>query len=323
MNNLIADCHRHLGGSISPEFVWEIVQEQNMKWVGESFEEINQAMRCMPHEPKEFHRFLRKFDILNNIIWTEDLIDRSIKQVSEDLIKEDVDRCWMHFTINKYMSHLKWQRKDAIKFISERFDEHSGGRVSLILCLKYESTRSSQIQVAKLLEHPEVYETTHGIDLVGDEGFYEASFYGPVLKPWRDAKKAIFAHVGESRSAKNIGTAIEHLGVREVCHGVKLYQQPGLVSLARDNDVCFHMALSSNDLTGVTTPDHHPIIAFLNDNIPVTIGTDDPIQCNTTMKKEFDILEGKLLLSEVDTDTIEKYKSRVIATAEDRFNRYC
>lgn len=291
-----------------------------MYWLGESYDDVEKSMRCMPGEQREFHRFLNKFEPLNALQWDEDLIDRSIAYACKQLIDEDVDYCWMHFTINKYLRDLDWHRKDAIKFVCDAFNRHAPGRIGPILCLKYESTRASQRRIARLIEHPEVYESVQGIDLVGDEGFYDASFYASILRSWKDQGKVLFAHVGESRSAKNIGTAIEYLGVTEICHGVKLFEQPGLLSLARDYDVCFHMALTSNELTGVTNSDHHPIVAFLELDIPVTIGTDDPVQCSTTMCREYEVLEDKL--KSVDSDKIERYLVRVQKEAVGRVNRY-
>lgn len=315
----LVDCHRHLGGSISPEFVWSLVSNRGMKWLGESLSDIEREMRCMPDEPKEFYHFLKKFEILNQITWDEELIDLSIQHACQDLIHEGVDYCWMHFTINKYMQNLKWHRTEAIKFVCDAFERHAPGRIGGVLCLKYESTRASQRQIAALLDNSDVVGCASGIDLVGDEGCYDASFYGPALKPWVDANKAVFAHVGESRSAKNIGTAIEYVGVREVCHGIRLFDQPGLVDMARDNDVCFHMALTSNELTGVTKPDHHPIIAFLAADLPVTIGTDDPTQCNTTMANEYDVLRRHLVDAGMCPDT---YIDAVKQNAVDRVARY-
>lgn len=301
----IVDCHRHLGGSISVDFVWDVVEKGGDFWMGETRDDLARTMQCMPDEPREFKRFLDKFEPLNHIEWTEELIDKSIEQACADLTAEGVDFCWMHFSINKYLTHLKWHRKDAIKFVCDAFERHAPGVVGPILCLKYESTRASQRQIARLIDEPVVQEMVHGIDLVGDEGYYDASFYGPILRPWKDAGKILFAHVGESRSAKNIGTAIEYIGVTEICHGIKLFEQPGLLGLAKDHDVCFHMALTSNELTGVTTEDHHPIVAFIDEGLQVTIGTDDPVQCNTTMNKEYDKLRYHLW--NYEEDEVERY----------------
>ncbi len=295
-----------------------------MHWLGDSFDEIRDFMQFIDGEEPNFHRFLQKFEILNSIEWTEELIDLSIKQVCDDMIAEGVHYCWMHFTINKYVEKIKWHRKDAIKFVCDSFNRHGGGRIGPILCLKYESTRASQRQIASLIEDPDIADIVHGVDLVGDEAFYDASFYRSALQPWKTANKIIFAHVGESCSAKNIGTAIEHVGVTDICHGIKLYEHPGLKQLAIERDVCFHMALTSNIMTGVIKDNgHHPIVAFLADGLNVTIGTDDPTQCNTTISREYMVLEKYLYNAYPDAyDLVSEYVVTVKDTAIGRVNKY-
>jgi hypothetical protein len=78
---LIAIGTSDFGGSISAKFVWSLVQEHDMHWLGETFDDIEREMRMMPGEPYEFYRFLQKFKILNRITWSEELIDLSVKQV--------------------------------------------------------------------------------------------------------------------------------------------------------------------------------------------------------------------------------------------------
>jgi adenosine deaminase len=317
------DLHRHFGGCISAEFVWEAIEKNDWHWISDSYREVKQRMSFAPDEEPNFHRFLNKFDILNSIVWTEDLIDESIKQVCLDLLCDRIDYTWMHFSINKYMRDLKWHRKDAIEFVCDAFKRHSVNcEIGPILCLKYESSRSNQRQIAKLLNEPEVYDNVHGVDLVGDESYYDPGFYRPIFREWGKANKILMAHVGESRSSKNIATAIENLGVREICHGFKVYEHPGLVQLAKDNDVCFHMALTSNYLTGVARKGFHPICTMITDGLPVTVGTDDPVQCSNNLDIEYDALLHEFNQHGYEIEESGPYMRQVRATAVDRVNRY-
>lgn len=328
MNNLrLVDCHRHLGGSFSYQFVWQTIQQLGLYYLAESLDDVVQAMTFAPQEPRGFHRFLDKFAILDKIEWTEELIDESIRAACGDLIDDGIDYTWMRFSINKYMTYLDWHRKDAILFVRDAFDRYAPGRVGLVLSVKYESQRANQRQVAALIQDPDVADALVGIDLVGAEEYFDPTFYRPLFCDWALANKRLFAHVGESQPASNIMAAMVELGVRDICHGIRAVSYPdGSVKLDGDviayalrHDVCFHLALSSNLLTGVLErEDLHPISALLVAGVKVTIGTDDPIQCSTSLRKEYDLLRGYLEMDGMSPKTIESYVRLVQTTAVER-----
>ena len=76
------DTHRHLGGCITSEFVWDIVQDFNLKHLGESFDDINRQMTFAPSEQYNFHRFLDKFKILDDRLSIENSTRRLLERLS-------------------------------------------------------------------------------------------------------------------------------------------------------------------------------------------------------------------------------------------------
>lgn len=280
------DTHRHLGGSIPPAYIWDIIHSRNYSYLAESLDDVIKAMTFSKGEPTHFHRFLDKFKILDEIEWDEGLIDGSISAVCGALNDENIDYCWMDFSINKYMD-LPWHKSDAIKFIYDSFNQHRPNGVGLILSLKYESMRASQRQYAKLIDDPDIADILMGIDLVGDEEYFDPYFYQPIFKEWKTAGKLLRAHVGESQSARNIRDAVTILGVTNIAHGIKVFEDPYLVDMIIDEDICFDTAITSNYLTGVWVDNnHHPVVDMINNGISATVGSDDPIQCSTTLDRE-------------------------------------
>lgn len=239
-------------------------------------------------EPCEFHRFLDKFRILDKIKWDEELIEGSIDAICLELDKEKLDYCWLDFSINKYMEHMNWHKKEAIQFIHEAFERYRPGQVGLVLSLKYESMQASQRQYAKLIEDPDIVDMMFGLDLVGDEAYFDYEFYKPIFQDWNTAGKMTRAHVAESQRAANGWDAIVHLGVSNIAHGLKMMDHPEMIALARERGTTFDLGISSNYLTGVwTATDEHPLNAMLHHNLRTTLGTDDPVQCSSTLDGEF------------------------------------
>lgn len=305
---MLIDTHRHFGGSIPVACVWEIIEAKNLHWLAESVEDVESQMTFADDEPRNFHRFLDKFRILDEIAWDEDLIDLSIKAACDEFAAEELDYCWLDFSINKYM-RIGWHKKDAIQFIYDRFEAHRPGRVGLILSLKYESMQASQRQYASLIDDPEIVDLLFGLDLVGDENHYQKKFYKPILQEWAKAGKMTRAHVGEYGSAKNVKGAIKS-GVTNIAHGLKILHKPEVVALAKAKGTCFDVAPTSNDLTGVvSSTEFHPMTTMLFSGLRLTVGSDDPVQCGTTLKKEFEVAKQ----FGVTDEQIEEMKQEAVA----------
>jgi len=299
-----------------------VIREGGLWHLAESKEDVVRAMTFPPHEPAGFHRFLDKFKILDDIIWTEDLIDRSIKAVCDDLKSEGIDYTWIRFSINKYMTHLDWHKKDAILFVVDAFDKYAPGIIGPVLSLKYESQRASQRRLASIIDDPDIANALDGLDLVGDEGHFDAEFYAPIFDQWKKAGKRLFAHVGESQPKENI-VAVIKAGVFDICHGIKIVESGAidadLVKMSLDNDVCYHLAISSNILTGVLESiDAHPVIDMLKAGLNLTIGTDDPVPCSTTLMREYELLYNYLKSDGVFGDRVEDVIEHVKKMAVNR-----
>lgn len=280
------DTHRHLGGCIPPRWVWQQIQEHGWGYLGNSFDEVNDAMTFTSEEEPDFQRFLSKFTILDNIEWTEALIDSSIKAVCEDFQSDNLDFVWLDFSINKYLNHLKWHKKELIEFVYDCFGRYYPQKVGLILSLKYESLKSSQRQYAEIIHDDEICDMLFGIDLVGDESFFDTKFYKPLLMPWKEKGKMVRAHVSESQPAKNAFDAITKLPVTNIAHGIRLMDDQDLLQRVINNDITYDLGLSSNYVAGIVST-YHPICKMIQSGLKLTLGTDDPIQCDTTLDKEY------------------------------------
>jgi adenosine deaminase len=182
------------------------------------------------------------------------------------------------------------------------------------LSIKYESARASQRQLAALIDHPVVFDSVIGIDLVGDETMFDGEFYSPILKNWRAAGKFVRAHVGECGTANNVADAISSR-VTNIAHGLAIVNDEELLCLAADSNISFDLGLTSNLLTGVTTTANHPLRAMLDAGLHITLGTDDPIVCNTALDCEF-LLARVLGATEVELNQIRHNALRLCPTRD-------
>lgn len=308
----LIDTHVHLGGSVPTKFVWEIINSNidKYRYLGETYEDVQKSMTFTTGESYGFHRFLNKFKILDEIKWTEDLIDSKIKLICDNFNNQGVHGAWLDFSINKYMN-IGWHRHEAIKFIRDRFTAHQKQcNIHLLLSVKYESTYTSFKQTLELLD--KVHDCVLGIDFVGDEIFYTDKV-SHLTENWRKSGKLVRAHVGEYGPADNILTAILNLKVTNIAHGIKIVNDPNIIRAALDNDIQFDLGITSNYLTGVVSGEH-PIRDMISKGLKITIGTDDPVVCDTNLTKEFDLVSNMLSANQVEL---------IRKTAFDSFNSWC
>lgn len=282
------DLHRHFGGCISSKTVHTILVDQGHE---PSIAEIVSSMRFNGKE-RGFKEFLAKFDVLNKIVWNEKAIEQSIEQVVRDQALEGVDYSEMSFSIDKYVNESsKWTRAEIIKYVYDVFTskcERYNTTVNLILSLKMESVKSQQLVNGALVRRTDVVERLGGIDIVGDERYFDVRFYEPIFRDWRAAGKVTLAHAGETGPADNVFNAITKLHVHRVRHGVAIMDDKESIAAARDLNVCFDISLHSNYLVGtVENMYNHPMKRFLASKCGVTLGTDDPHVFGCTLDDEY------------------------------------
>jgi adenosine deaminase len=153
-----------------------------------------------------------------------------------------------------------------------------------------------------------------GLDLAGDEANFPPE---PFVSLFQDARRSglgITAHAGEWSGAATVRHAIERLGAQRIGHGVRILEDPGVVSLAREHGPAFEVCVTSNVQSGVIQRmADHGLRAMLDQGLRVTINTDDPAVEAITLTDEYEIAVNDLGLS------VEALKGTIHAAAEAAF----
>ncbi len=296
------DIHRHLGGSVSPDTVWEIAKRTN--GIGLTYEQLVKRMTVGGARGIGFSNFLDKFKVLDEVPWPGWAIDLAIKQVCKDLSKEGIDYSEISLSLNKYVQNGQYHGDDAHLQVAdylyncfERYSNMFGVRVGLLLSLRYDSPRDKQLLYSSIIQHDQ-NKYFCGIDLVGDEAEFDAEFYRPILQEWYDAGKATRAHVGEMPGTEdNVGIAVYDLPVTRLAHGIHASDE--VFKEAVRKGIVFDLAIHSNLTTGaISDIMDHPMKRMLGLGCKVTLNTDDPTQFGCTLDDEFKLALDSGLITE-------------------------
>lgn len=301
-----------MGGSISPATIWTIIEKNKSYHVASSLEHAIGRMVCTNNSIRSFSVFLDKFRILDEVKWDEWAIDLACRQIIADTKAQGTSCIDISFSVDKYVRSGMWSYADAIKFICDSYNKYGqeyGVSVGAFLSISYHSPREKQIEVACLVKDAQVVERVIGLDLVGDERYYNDKFHGNIIEAWNNANKVTREHLAEiPGTSNNLISLLDRPSKarpKRIAHGI----QGSLTDMAKAADcgIYFDLAINSNLYTGaVDDIKKHPISAMLNAGCLVTLNTDDPIQFNCTLDDEFTIALSNGLIDEYSAEIIQK-----------------
>jgi aminodeoxyfutalosine deaminase len=151
----------------------------------------------------------------------------------------------------------------------------------------------------------------------------------PQFQPHFDAARAAgyhsLPHAGETTGPQTVWDALQVLGAERIGHGTSAAQDPELLAHLAATGIPLEVCPSSNIATrAVATLEEHPLRAFRDAGVVVTINSDDPPMFGTTLNREYEIAADLLDLDEAGLAELartavgasyapEEVKSRVVA----------
>lgn len=124
-------------------------------------------------------------------------------------------------------------------------------------------------------------------------------------------------HAGETTGPETVWDALRVLGAERIGHGTSAAQDPALLAHLAATGVPLEVCPSSNVATrAVASLDVHPLRAFRDAGVTVTIASDDPPMFGTTLNREYAIAADLLDLDDAGTADLARTAVRA-SFAED------
>lgn len=155
----------------------------------------------------------------------------------------------------------------------------------------------------------------------------------PQFQPHFEAARATglhsVPHAGETTGPETVWDALRVLGAERIGHGTSSAQDPALLAHLAETGIALEVCPSSNIATrAVATLDEHPIRAFRDAGVTITVNSDDPPMFNTTLNREYEIAADLLGLDETGVADLarsavrasfaeDSVKARVLAEIDD------
>jgi len=147
-----------------------------------------------------------------------------------------------------------------------------------------------------------------GIDIAGDESRYPLKDFREPVKKCKDAGINVTIHAGEAAGPEYIKEAID-MGADRIGHGVSLIKDRELIGEVARRQIPLEICLTSNIHTQVVADyESHPVMAFIENGVKVTLNTDDRgvsgIDLTYEFMKAYEIGIGLDRLKKITLDSV-------------------
>lgn len=291
------ELHVHLDGAVRAETLIELAAAAKVKLP--TTDPVKLAKGFVPTGKKSLTAFLKRFDRIYPCLSTPEAVERVAFEQCADLARQNVKYFETRFAPILFagkrasMSEIVRAALNGLARGREAFKIQNG----LILCILRGMKLREAVDTAEIAL---AYRSRGvcGIDLAGDEEFDDTEYQG-VFDMADEQGLAITVHAGESGPASNIRRAIEEFHARRIGHAASIMKDPTLIYDLRERDIAVENCLTSNLLTGaVQNLKSHPFKLLLDRNVKVTLNSDDPLVCGTTLTKEFELAQKTFGLTE-------------------------
>ena len=284
-----AELHCHLDGSLRLETMLDLAREQKRPHVlpADSVEGLAERLRAVD-ESETLEAYLSWFRYTLPLLQTEEALRRVAYELVADNAEENVRYLEvryapiLHTEEGLSLNAVNNAVLDGLRTGEEDFDITT----SLIICGlrdRYESASMRQAELAAEYRHRGVV----AFDLAGGEAGNPPKGHLHAFYHARNHLLNLTIHAGESWGPDSIRQALFYCGAHRIGHGISLREDPELMQYFADHRIPLEICPTSNVQTHVVPSlEAHPITTYVEENVPVTVNTDNRLFSRTTVTDE-------------------------------------
>jgi len=190
--------------------------------------------------------------------------------------------------------------------------EDFGTESNLILCAMRHLPVEKSVELVEMAEKF-LNKGVVAIDLAGNEHDFPPEIHQKAFDLAHKMGFKITIHAGETGLPENITKSVELLHADRIGHGVFAYKNEAVVKALIEKGTVLEVCPTSNVQTmAVKSVADHPVKDYFDQKINITMNTDNRTVSNTTMTKEYDLVEDGLGFTE--KEFMEIYETSIAAS---------
>ena len=307
-----AELHVHLDGSVRPETLLALSREAGVVPPADSPTALRRHMRV--DDARNLDDYLARFALTVSVLQRPEAIERVAFEMVEDAARDGIRYLEVRYCpALSQAGGLSLDEVIAAEARGLRRGEAAYGiRTSIINCTLRHFAPELSVQIAESAARCRSLGVV-GFDLAGGEAQHRAAPHRRAFDIAAAAGLGITVHAGEAAGPESIAEAIQVCGAQRIGHGTRLIEDPELLALVRDRQIPVEINITSNVQTRVVAkPEQHPLRAFLDQGVVVTLCTDNWLMSDVTLSGEYALAERALGLT---TEEIRRLASTGFASA--------
>ncbi len=294
------DLHVHLDGSLRPETLLELAQQQGVV-LGDAAAPVRtladlERVLAPGRVCESLVDYLRAFDFTLRVLQQPEALARVAYELAEDTWREG--GIYLEVRFAPFLHTQAELSEDAVveavlAGLARAELDFAPLRARLIICgLRHLDPEVTLRMVRLALRYREA--GVVAIDLAGPEAGFGPELHHEALALARTERLAITLHAGEAAGPTSIRAALAE-GASRLGHGCRLREDEALLAEVVAAKIPLECCLLSNVQTrAVTALADHPILDYQRQGVVVTLNTDNRFVTKTTLTAELERLVGTL-----------------------------
>lgn len=283
------ELHRHLEGTMPLETLFYLAQKNKLDYP-DNFEQFARIVQFPKDQNPDFLLFLSKFK--NNWYKSFEDIEKVCIDSIKALEKESIFYIELRFSPEHYSLENNFDRIEVTRLIIDTCNK-TAKQIGLNIKYLITFNRGKQNQKEMISLYKKIIKSNIpdivGIDLAGDEiNFPPKDFSRFFNEVYNDGLYKATIHAGEVTPPQSIWDAIMLCYASRIGHGVAAIHDKNLQKYLKEKQIGLEQCITSNHQTG-SWPDEktHPCAKLIENNVPVTINTDDPVIQNSDLTDDY------------------------------------
>lgn len=286
-----AHLHLHFTGSMRPTTMLELAGTQGVRLPQHLLE---QDPLSVPADARGWFRFQRSYDAARNLVRSEDVMRRLVREAAEDEASEGSVRLELQVDPTTYAPWIGGLTP-ALEIVldeAKQSSEATGVDVAVIVAasrIRHPLDARVLARLASQYAGDQPGEVV-GFGLSNDERVGNTSEFSNAFQIARRADLAALPHGGELLGAESVRDVVSHLAPRRLGHGVRAAEDPDLLRRLVDDGIAFELCPTSNVQLGVFAEAADvPLRQMVDEGATIALGADDPLLFRSRLLDQYQV----------------------------------
>ncbi|MDH2925411.1 adenosine deaminase [Nicoletella semolina] len=303
----IIELHLHLDGSLSPEWIIEWAEKQQIALPTKDIQQLNQYI-SVPADCTDLNDYLRCFALPVSLLQTPAALTSAVCDLVERLDKLGLVYAEIRFAPQLH-TRKSMTQEQAVQAALQGLKQGLANKTNLftanliLCCMRFEDNQAQNMETIHLTKQY-LGQGVVAADLAGSENLHPMEYYAAPFEFAKQSRLPFTLHAGEGAGAENVAKALD-LGAARIGHGVRAIENHHVVERLASQKTPLEMCPCSNLQT--KTVKHladYPLRTFLQKGIVATLSSDNMTVSNTTIHAQFELLENHYQLSQTEAQQL-------------------